>query len=141
MRAQGYSTDEIAHELRIRPKSVHNYVYLATKSGFLINKKGSFFADPKDSIEFELSHKAVRNMNEFLDSKDIDVRKEMTLEIAKGSLFKRFDQPKDTAALPSMQVLAIKIDMPTTGDTTVREGSIGGIPIYEGTVDDSGQRD
>ena len=152
MRAQGYSTDEIAHELKIRPRSVHNYVYLATKSGFLTNKKGSFFADPKDSIEFELAHKVVRNLNAALDDEPITVESgeikpinkviyEATMELAKGSLFKRFDQPKDTAALPSMQVLAIKIDMPTTGDTTVREGSIGGTPIYEGSVDDSGQRD
>ena len=140
MRAQGYSTEEIASELGIRPRSVAQYVYTASKGGWLPRTKGSAFADPKDSIDFELAHKAVRNMNEFLDSPDIETRKEMTLELAKGSLFKRFDQSKE-ATLPGMQVLAIKIDMPTTGDTPVREGSMGGAPIYEGTVDDSGQRD
>ena len=88
MRAQGFSTEEIATELRIKPASVSHYVWQATKSGFLLNRRGeSLFTDPKDRIEFELAHKAVRNMNEFLDSTNTRVRKEFTLEIAKGALF------------------------------------------------------
>ena len=153
MRAQGYSTDEIAQELKIRPKSVRNYVYLATKSGFLVNKQGSFFADPKDSIEFELAHKAIRNLHAALDDEPVTIEStgeikpiskvmyDATMELAHGALFKQFDPPKESASLPGMQVLAIKIDMPTTGDTTVREGSMGGSPIYEGSVNDVDQSD
>ena len=140
MRAQGYSTEEIASELGIRPRCVAQYVYTASRGGWLPRTKGSAFDDPKDSIDFELAHKAVRNMNEFLDSKDLDTRKEATFELAKGAIYKRFDQPRETT-LPGMQVLAIKIEMPTTGETPVRGGSMGGSPIYEATVDDSGQRD
>ena len=140
MRAQGYSTEEIASELGIRARCVAQYVYTASRGGWLPRTKGSAFDDPKDTIDFELAHKAVRNMNEFLDSKDLDTRKEATFELAKGAIYKRFDQPRE-ATLPGMQVLAIKIDMPTAGDTTVREGSMGGSPIYEGAVHDVDQPD
>ena len=141
MRAQGYSTEEIASELGIRPRCVAQYVYTASKSGWLGRTKGSAFSDPKDTIDFELAHKAVRNMGEFLDSPDIELRKEATFDLARGALYKRFDLPKDSAPLPGMQVLAIKIDMPTTGDTAVREGSMGGLPIYEATAHDVDQPD
>ena len=155
MRAQGLSNDEIATELKIRPSSVTNYVWMATRSGFLLNKAGSFFTDPKDTVEFELSHKIVRNLNAALDDEPVivasgeikSVSRQMydaTMELAKGSLFKRFDPPKDGSTLPNMQqVLAIKIDMPTALESplTIREGSIGGTPIYEGVVDESGQPD
>lgn len=143
MRATGMTTEEIAAELGIKPGSVHSYVYRAAKSGFLVNKRGeSLLDDPKDRVEFELAHKAVRNMNEFLDSDNDEVRERMTLEIAKGALFKKFD-PQPTAPSMGVQALAIKIEMPTTGGMAVREGTIGGVPNYvEGEVaGEKGKRD
>ena len=153
MRAQGFSTEEIASELGIRPRCVTQYVYKASKDGWLPRTKGSAFDDPKDSIEFELAHKVIRNLNAALDDEPVTIdttgeikevssrMHDATMELAKGTLFKRFDPPKESASLPGMQVLAIKIDMPTTGDTTVREGSMGGSPIYEATVHDVDQPD
>ena len=147
MRAQGFTTDEIAHELRIKPASVCTYVYRAGRNGMLTNKRGeSAFDDPKDRIDYELAHKAVRNMDAFLDSPDDAVRERVTMKLAEGSLFKRWDQAHDMSTLPGMQVLAVKIDMPHTGGVVVREGSIGGVPAYssevvEGQVDDARQRD
>lgn len=158
MRAQGFTTDEIAHELHIKPASVCTYVYRAGRNGMLTNKRGeSAFDDPKDCIDYELAHKVVRNMNAALDDmpvtlasgeiKDISkVMYETTMRLAEGALFKRFDQAHDTSALPGMQVLAVKIEMPQTGGVVVREGSIGGVPAYssevvEGQVDDARQRD
>ncbi len=138
MRAQGFSTDEIAAELQIKPQSVHAYVYRATKSGFLVNKQGqSLLTDPKDHIEFELAHKAVRNLGEFLDSDDDTTRERVTLEVAKGALWKKFDVAKD-AAMPGMQVLAVRIEMPAAGKDVPQAdlSAMGGTPSYvEGSVE------
>lgn len=148
MRAQGFSTDEIAAELHLKPSSISTYVHRAAKSGFLVNSKGSLLSDPKDQVEFELAHKVVRNLNAALDGTLVTTAegeikpvsksmRETTLEVAKGTLFKRFDQPKE-GPLPSMQVLAVRIEMPTASQSLphVVEGSIGGVPA---TFDDEGE--
>lgn len=148
MRAAGYTTEEIATELKIKPGSVATYVYQATRAGFLVNRSGSnMLADPKDQLEFQLSHKIVRNLSAALDNKPITTddgeimrlsktQRETTMEIAKGTLFKRFDTPKEVAA-PSMNVLSVKIEMPTTGGVDARHGAIGGVGAYtEGEVDE-----
>lgn len=132
MRALGYGTDEIAKELRIKPTAVRQYVYRASKSGWLVDPKGqTMFTDPNDVAQFDLAHKAVRNMNEFLDSRDLETRKEFTKEVAHGTIFKLPDSGADSMTSGLHQVLAIKIEMPTTGSAVVREGSVGGSPIYE----------
>lgn len=130
LRAHGYTTEQIAVELAIKPASVNQYLWRATKAGLLVDRKtGSLLTDPKDNIEFELSHKVIRNLNEFMDSDDDDVRKEVTLEIAKGTMWKRFDPAKETA-MPAMNVLAVKIEMPTSGQVDARHGAMGGSPAY-----------
>lgn len=139
MRAGGYTTDEIAAELHIKPASVSSYIYKATKAGWLVNRKGeSILNDPADRITYELAHKAVRNLNEFLDSADDDTRKEVTLELAKGTLWKRFDTPAQQAP-PSMQMLQVKIEMPST-NVAIRQDTVGGVPrsFIDGEVDDEG---
>ena len=146
MRAMGFSTEEIASELRVKPRSVSQYIWLATKNGFIPTRKGEFvFNDPKSQVKYELAHKAVRNVAQFLDSKNDKLRAEFTLKLAEGALFGAFNQPKDTTALPgAQQILAVKIEMPNTGNMAVREGSIGGVGVYtegEVHVDDQGQRD
>ena len=146
MRAMGFSTEEIASELRVKPRTVGQYIWLATRHGFIPTNKGEFvFNDPKSQVKYELAHKAVRNVAQFLDSKNDKLRAEFTLKLAEGALFGAFNQPKDTTALPgAQQILAVKIEMPNTGNMAVREGSIGGVGVYtegEVHVDDQGQRD
>ena len=131
MRAQGYTSDEIAAELKVKVATLSTYVHRAVKSGFLVNSKGeSLLADPKDQVEYELAHKVVRNLGVLLDCGDLKTQKEVTLEVAKGTLFKKFDQQVNVP-LPNMNVLSLRIEMPRGADTiTVREGSIGGKPAY-----------
>ena len=131
MRAQGYTSDEIAAELKVKVATLSTYVHRAVKSGFLVNKRGeSLLADPRDQVEYELAHKVVRNLGVLLDCGDLKTQKEVTLEVAKGTLFKKFDQQVN-APLPNMNVLSLRIEMPRGADTiTVREGSIGGKPMY-----------
>lgn len=139
MQIQGYSTDEIAKELRIKPNSVKQYIYMATRSGLLVNRKTgeSLLSVPADRIEYELAHKAVRNLDEFLDSPDDEVRKEVTLKIFDGALKPKFETPKEAPVLPGMNVLAVKIDMPSAPQTTqVRTDQMGGVPFIDGETDE-----
>lgn len=147
MRAAGYTTDEIAAELKLKPSSISTYIHRATKEGFLVNKHGSMLHDPTDQVEYELAHKVVRNLNAALDDTLVTIAdgemkpvskemREVTLEVARGTLFKKFDQPHE-APLPSMQILAIKVDMPTNGQVQAREGTIGGVPYVDGTIEES----
>ena len=131
MRAQGYTSDEIATELKVKVDTLSTYVHRAVKSGFLVNSKGeSLLADPKDQVEYELAHKVVRNLGVLLDCGDLKTQKEVTLEVAKGTLFKKFDQQVNMP-LPNMNVLSLRIEMPRGAEAiTVREGSIGGKPAY-----------
>ena len=131
MRAQGYTSDEIAAELKVKVDTLSTYVHRAVKSGFLVNKRGeSLLADPKDQVEYELANKVVRNLGVLLDCGDLKTQKEVTLEVAKGTLFKKFDQQVNVP-LPNMNVLSLRIEMPRGAEAiTVREGSIGGKPAY-----------
>lgn len=131
MRANGYTDDQISEELHITKGSIRTYLYRATRSGFLVDRKsGSLLADPHDRLEYDLAHKAVRNLEAMLDSDTIlergqkSVRMEATLEMAKGVLFKKFDQ----AAAPSMptNVLQIKIE----GAQSKVDVTAGGAPLY-----------
>lgn len=135
LRAAGYSDAAIASELKIAVTTIKAYLYRATQAGMLVDKKTkSLLSDPTDRVEFELSHKVIRNLNEMMDSDDDQLRKEVTLEVAKGALFKKFDPIKEHV-LPSMNVLSVKIEMPSSGAVEVRPGALGGTPAYvEGEV-------
>lgn len=153
MRANGCTNEEISKELGLSIQNIHSYVYRATKAGYLVNRKTreSLIWDPKDQLEYELSHKITRNLNGALDDQPVTLAdgeikpvskrmREAAMEIAKGTLFKKFDQAS-APVQQGMNVLAVRIDMPTSGNMTVREGTIGGTPNYvEGAIDET-QRD
>lgn len=131
MRMGGLKTPEIAKALELSEHSVNQYVYLAGKHGWLVNNDN--WADPNDRLEYELSHKVVRNLDEMLDSPFPMVRQDVTLEVAKGTLFKKFNE-QSTNSQP-VTMIAIKVEMPTGVQTTVREGTTGGVAHYtEGHV-------
>ena len=130
MRANGYSKEEISKELGINENSIRMYLYRASKSGFLVNKKGQLLADPHDRLEFNLAQKAVDNLEKMLDSDEKlsrgekSVKMEATLAVANGMLFKKFDQSKD-APMPT-NVLQINIQ----GNTSSIDVTEGGTPLY-----------
>lgn len=130
MRVAGLTTEEIAKALNIKPASVNQYMWLAGKNGWL-PKRGGGFADPKDRMEYQIAHKVVRNIDEMLDSQDLDTRKEVTMETAKGTLFKKFGE---VAAAPTStnMVIAIRMERPTSTIELppIREGTTGGQPKY-----------
>ncbi len=137
LRSQGFTHAEIGERLRIKPGSVSTILYRASKAGFLEDSKGNFLLDdPKDEVEFSLQHLATKNLRELMSSDQVLskgdklVKMEATLEVAKGTLFKKFDQPKESVA-PNMNVLAVKIEMPASGAVTAREGTMGGLPAYD----------
>jgi hypothetical protein len=136
MRQMGHTTEQIAKELGVLPGSVASILWRAGKYGFLQDlKSGSFLDSPSERLEYELSHKAVKNLSEMLDSDVIlergqkSVKMETTFEMAKGILFKKFDTPKE-ASHQTMNALKIEIVMPTSGMGEARAGSMGGTPAF-----------
>lgn len=131
MRLGKFADADIAIALGLASAAVvRGYVHRAYKNGWLTEP----LDDPKDQIEYEILHKVVRNMHEALDAPEDERRDKMTVEVAKGTIFKSFDQTAGATAQP-MNVLAIKIQMPEGAQVAVREGTMGGRPAYlEGEV-------
>lgn len=127
LRHAGMGEDEIAKALGLSRITLKGYVYKAAKNGWLS------FDDPKDQMEYQVMHKVVRNLDEALDSGGVlmngmPVRTQVALKVGEGTLFKAFSEQ----APPTQQtVVAIKIEMPTGGDTArIREGTTGGAPAF-----------
>ena len=148
LRSTGLTHAEIGERLKIKPGSVATILYRASKAGFLEDSKGNFLLDdPKDEVEFSLQHLATKNLRELMTSDQVLskgdklVKMEATLEFSKGTLFKKFDQPKETVA-PNMNVLAVKIELPASGAVVAREGTMGGAPAYttEGVIVSDGRQ-
>ena len=132
MRLAGHDNETIAKELQLSQGSLNQYLWMAGKNGWIPRKRG--FADPKDSLEFSLAHKVVKNLGDLLDSEDAETKKEVTLEVAKGTLFKRFSD--QNAQAPQTTVLAVRIEMPAGEPTIIRERTTGGRGRWiEGEVD------
>lgn len=139
LRAAGYSTEQIAKELEIRPASVHTYIWRAhraAKNGCLIDPKtgNSLLDNPVDRIEYELTNKVVDNLAKMLDSEQIlergqkSVKMEATLNMAKGVLYEKFKRTPEGVS-NTLNALKIEIVMPSTGMTAARENAMGGRPI------------
>lgn len=128
MRLAGHDNEAIAKELDLSEKSLNQYLWMAGKNGWIPRKRG--FADPKDTLEFSLAHKVVANLHDAMDDETrnektgMQVKTEVALEVAKGTLFKRF---ADQSTAPTQStVLAVRIEMPPGVQTTIREGTTGG---------------
>ena len=137
MRLAGHDNKVIADELGLSEKSLNQYLWMAGKRGWIPRKRG--FADPKDELEFSLSHKVVQNLHDALDDETrnektgMPVKTEVALEVAKGTLFKRFADA--TTQAPPTTVLAVRIEMPPGTPTEIRQGTTGGVGRWaEGEV-------
>jgi hypothetical protein len=71
--------------------------------------------------------KIVRNVVEMLDHPNIDVRKEMTLEAAKGTGLFRQHQAIKQEGVAAMSAIQVQVIMPQGVEQPVVDGSIGGV--------------
>lgn len=127
LQIQGYSTEEIAKQLNLKPASVRQYKWIAGKQGWLTTH------DPHELAHSKLVHRAVSNAEEWLHARDARTGlpdKEFTLEAMKG--FGVFGGgPAQQQESQATNVLAISITMPQGGNLpTMRDGNAGGAPSY-----------
>jgi transposase len=110
---------EIAEMLGISPITLQQYIGQGRKAGWLQ------FDDPLDKVEHLIIPKTVDNLMEFLNQKD----KTVTLETAKGTIFKQYQASKGIQE-GGQQVLALKIEMPTASSQVpkIAVGQIVGQP-------------
>lgn len=112
------TNNDIAKRLGIAPKTLNNHIYRARKEGWLQ------FEDPLEEVEYGIVPKVVKNLNKFLDDED----KVVTLEVAKGTLFKQFQDAKGISE-KSTNIIAIKLELPEVGvDGVIASGNIVGKP-------------
>ena len=88
------------------------------------------FSDPVDQLEFEVIPKVVENLSYWLDQRD----KQVTIETAKGTIFKQFAEAKGLNEQPST-VLALKIENPS-GEVRAVAGTIVGRPKQRPTEEE-----
>lgn len=128
LRGQGLTDAEIAAQLGLAPKSISNLIHRAAKNGWLT--EDAALVNPKDDLEYRLSHKALRNIEQALDSDDPALRAKATFKVADAVLFPSFAAAAETP--PQLQAVAITINMPDMGGVmpTVREGATAGVPSF-----------
>lgn len=126
-RLRGFPDSEIAQMVGLKSaETVRGYLWRAGKNGWLPDE----IDNPRDRLDYDLMHKVVRNMGQALDDcTDLERRDKMTLEVAKGTIFKTYDPQQAQAAAP-LNVLSINIEMPTGPAPTIREGTTGGAPAF-----------
>lgn len=94
------SNEEVAKRLNIASRTLRAYIARGTREGWLK------FDDPINRIEFEIVPKVLDNLNLFLDQKD----KTVTIETAKGTVFKQWQEAKGVNENPNT-IIALKIEM------------------------------
>ena len=120
MRSAGVSEEQIASSLGLAQKTLSGYVYKASRNGWL----DEFLDDPKDIVEYKVVHKVIRNLNEMLDSADPLTKERVTLDVAKGTLYKKFGEQNSGQAQTT--VVGVKIQIVPGAATEVREGTVQG---------------
>lgn len=108
---------DIAERMGIATNSLNTLIQKAVRDGWLK------FDDPLSRIEHEVVPKVVDNLVTFLDAKD----KTVTLETAKGTIFKTYQEVKGIQEVPQT-VLALKIEASEPSTVKVAVGQIIGKP-------------
>lgn len=114
------SNIEAAKKLGVAKQYLYKVINEGTKSGWLR------FDDPLARVEHQLIPKVIDNLNHFL----IEGDKTVTIEVAKGTIFKSYQEAKGLNQ-GSQTVLALKIELPPMGNNMqaeVVEGQIVGQP-------------
>lgn len=128
MRRAGIDDADIAAALNISRKTISDYIYRAGKAGVL----AELLDDPRDTLEYVLLNKVVRNINESLDSTRVlqtgmPERAATALKVAEHTLFPKTQGP---AQQTSNNVMGIKIEIVQGAPTVIREGTVAGAPGY-----------
>ena len=111
---------EVAKRLGVHPGTISHDIQLATKEGWLR------FEDSLDKLEYQVLPKVVDNLDEFIDKKD----KTVTLEIAKGTLFKVYQAAHGASDAP-VTMLALKIENTPPEAGKIFSGVVVGKPNLE----------
>lgn len=120
---------EIAEKLGITPETLGTYIKKATKEGWLV------FTDPFSRLEHEIAPQVIDNIAFYLSEKG-GRDKQMTIEAAKGFVFKQYLDSKGINEAPQT-VLALKIET-AAQDTPIKVGSghvVGAPRIAEPIID------
>jgi hypothetical protein len=108
---------DIADKMGIASTTLYRLIKDGQAAGVLV------FEDPLKRIEHQIIPKVVDNLNFFLDAKD----KTVTIETAKGTLFKAYQDSKGMTE-GNMTVLALKIEQAGGPEMKVVTGHIVGRP-------------
>ncbi len=113
------TNNEVAEKLGITPHALSDYIRQGVKEGWLT------FSDPLQRIEHEIIPQTIDNLAYFLKMKD----KVVTVETAKGTIFKSFEKSHSITETP-ITVLALKIEGidPATATVKAVTGQIVGRP-------------
>lgn len=106
---------DIAARLGISTRSLNTYIAHAVKEGWLR------FDDPISRVEHEIVPKALDNLSSLLDQKD----KQTTIEVAKGTIFKTYQEAKGISDVPRT-VLALRIESSGNPDIKIISGQVVG---------------
>lgn len=114
----GITNIEVAKRLGISTRTLNGYIYTANKEGWLK------FEDPLDRIEYNLIPRVLDNLDYYLKQQD----KQVTLETAKGTIFKIYQESKGVSEAPQT-VLALRIEQaPSDGKGEIITGVVVGKP-------------
>ena len=118
---------EIAEKMGIVHQTLSQILREGQDQGLLV------FTDPLERIDYEIIPKIVDNLNYFLTAKD----KTVTIEAAKGTLFKAYADSKGIIE-GNQTMLALKIEPASGTDVKILAGHIVGQPktILEAQLDD-----
>ncbi len=121
MEAAGVSRDEIAVALKISRETISGYLYKAGKNGWLV------FDDPKNTLEYQILHKAVRNLDELLDTTNEEIKTEVTLKTLDGMVWRKDAQQ---AQQGQQTIVGVRVEVVQGAPTQVREGTVMGNSQY-----------
>jgi len=130
LRALGKSDEDIAKELGIARQTLSNNLHVAGKHGLFTQ------GNPNDRLAFEIPDKLVRNLSEFLDHPDDELRKDVTIEGLKGTGMFKSHQAVKSEGGQAISAVMVQVVMPEGIKQEVIEGSMGGVEGTFEVVDD-----
>lgn len=113
----GITLKDAAAEMGIDPHTLRQDIKIGDKLGWLK------FEDMMLRLEHGIIPKVIDNLDYFIDQRD----RLVTLEVAKGILYKSYLESKGITEAPQT-VLALKIEMPEVGHERIVTGHIIGTP-------------
>lgn len=95
---------DAAEKLGVSRRTLHSDIVKAVEHGWLK------FDESMDQIRYQVIPKVIRNLNHFLDEGD----RQVTIEAAKGTVFKQFAEAEGLQDNRQTTILALKLELPET---------------------------